>query len=413
MAKESFWRDVPKLNLKSYWKCTVMHAHMCETEKLEKNNTPNWSVNHWILKTDSFHTVRSFLLILSDKVFHKLHGFYHGGNRWATPVRHNGGRGFSNGRVPVTSKSSQFKQQTLTPCNRSFGWVPFGRFFQFLHDFIFQKKITLTCSIWIHLAPLPPFMLPNSPLLLPLSLVELFFFNHGFGSPVYDGEIQDVRPWGGSEAFSKNAKRSPTHVGIMLHIFKKNYHDIVMSCIHNTCWNVDMYIYNKSWLIIPAYIGSNIGMVRWISGTRNMRSVEMSRMLPVNLLRKDRRYPCFAKSTSDVLKIFPTTSEKSTSGLNKQLSPQHRFRQLMGDWLWVRSLYRSLHFIWDMVVLKDLSYAKKRLPFDDFFGSTGMIFLGKSWHQHRIYAQKTWNDSPEITSMTKIESPTFGTAWLI
>lgn len=140
MAKESFWRDVPKLSLKSYWKCTVMHAHMCETEKLEKNNTPNWSVNHWILKTDSFHTVRSFLLILSDKVFHKLHGFYHGGNRWATPVRHNGGRGFSNSRVPVTSKSSQFKQQTLTPCNRSFGWVPFGRFFQFLHDFIFQKK---------------------------------------------------------------------------------------------------------------------------------------------------------------------------------------------------------------------------------------------------------------------------------
>lgn len=110
--------------------------------------------------------------------------FLYGGNRWATPVRHNGGRGFSNGRVPVTSKSSQFKQQTLTPCNRSFGWVPFGRFFQFLHDFIFQTNHShsITSSIWIHLAPLPPFMLPNSPLLLPLRL-ELFSFYHGFGGP--------------------------------------------------------------------------------------------------------------------------------------------------------------------------------------------------------------------------------------
>ena len=199
---------------------------------------------------------------------------------------------------------------------------------------------------------------------------------------------------GESEAFSKNAKRSPTHVGIMLHILKKKktiYHDMMMSCIHNTCWNVNMYIYNKSWLIIPAYIGSNIGMVRWISGTRNMRSVEMSRMLPVNLLRKNRRYPCFAKSTSDVLKIFPTTSEKSTSGLNKQLSPQHRFRQLMGDWLWVRSLYMR-HGCLERPVI-----CKEKVAIWRFFGSTGMNFLGKSWHQHRIYAQKNlkwqpWNN---------------------
>lgn len=182
---------------------------------------------------------------------------------------------------------------------------------------------------------------------------------------------------------------------------------MMMSCIHNTCWNVNMYIYN-SWLIIPAYIGSNIGMVRWISGTRNMRSVEMSRMLPVNLLRKDRRYPCFAKSTSEVLKIFPTTSEKSTSGLNKQLSPQHRFRQLMGDWLWVRSLYLR-HGCLERPVI-----CKKKLPFDDFLAPLGWIIFWESLDINiESMHKKTWNDSPEITSMTKIESPTFGTAWLI
>lgn len=61
-------------------------------------------------------------------------------------------------------------------------------------------------------------------------LGRVVFFNHGFGGPVLNGEIQDVRPWGGSEAFSKNAKRSPTHVGIMLHILKNyiSWHDDVM-----------------------------------------------------------------------------------------------------------------------------------------------------------------------------------------
>lgn len=165
---------------------------------------------------------------------------------------------------------------------------------------------------------------------------------------------------------------------------------MMMSCIHNTCWNVNMYIYN-SWLIIPAYIGSNIGMVRWISGTRNMRSVEMSRMLPVNLLRKDRRYPCFAKSTSEVLKIFPRPLKNQHLGWTSNLALNTVFGN---SW---ETDFGSDHFIWDMVVLKDLSYAKK-VAIWRFFGSTGMNnFLGKSWHQHRIYAQKNlkwqpWNN---------------------
>ena len=152
-----------------------------------------------------------FLLILSDKVFTSCTVSI----RWqrlATPVRHNGGRGFSNGRVPVTSKSSQF----ITPLQPVI-WLGTIRYvvFQFLHDFIFQTNHShsITSSIWIHLAPLPPFMLPSSPLLLPLRL-ELVFYYHGFGGRVYDGEIQDARPWGGKRG-----------------VFKKCQE------ITNTCWN--------------------------------------------------------------------------------------------------------------------------------------------------------------------------------